>query len=234
MKLKLKKKNLQIAIDGPVAAGKSIGAYLLAKKLDILYVYTGAMYRAVAWLGLKHSLDLKKEEPLVKLLKKSKIDLDKPVKKGQVCRVEVNGRDITNQLFSSRIHWGSSQVAVFPKVRKHLVFLQKKIAENQPVVMEGRDITTVVLPKADLKIYMTADLQVRAERRLQDLLEKGEKATLNEVIKEIRKRDKNDSQRQTDPLRLASDAWVLDTTNLSIKEELEVIIKKLKKLGLVE
>lgn len=125
--MKLLKKNLKIAIDGPVASGKSLAAFKLAKKLGILYVYTGAMYRAVAWLGLENHLDLKKEAPLLKILKKAKIALRPPTKKEQVCDVLVNAKDVTSELFLPRTHWGSSQVAIFPKIRKHLV---KSAAEN--------------------------------------------------------------------------------------------------------
>jgi len=232
--MRLKKKDLQIAIDGPVGAGKSVGAFNLAKKLNILYVYTGAMYRAVAWLGLKNNLDLKKEKPLVKLTKQSQIKLAKPSQPGRVCDVIVNGQNITDELFLPRIHWGSSQVAVFPKIREHLVSLQQKIARNQAVVMEGRDITTVVLPQADLKIYLTANLKVRAKRRLKDLLKAGEKYSLEQVIKEIKKRDANDMQRKKDPLKIASGVWVLDTSKLTIKQEVAMIINKLKQLDLVE
>lgn len=232
--MKLKKKNLQIAIDGPVASGKSIGALKLAQKLDILYVYSGAMYRAVAWLGLKNNLDLKKEEPLAELLKKTKITLKKTRSPNRFCDVYVNSQDITDKLFSARIHWGSSQVAVFPKVRKFLVALQQQIAKNQAVVMEGRDITTVVLPKADLKIYMTADLTIRAKRRLSDLKNRGEDYSLCKVKEMISKRDKNDMNRKISPLCQAKDAWILDTTKLSIDEEVNLIINKLKELNLVE
>lgn len=232
--MRVLKANLQIAIDGPVGSGKSIGAHLLSKKLGILYVYTGAMYRAVALVGLQNKLDLTKEKPLMKVLKKTKIELKKPSKKNRVCNVLVNGNDITDKLFTPRIHWGSSQVGVFPKVRKHLVFLQQKIAKNQAVVMEGRDIATVVLPKADLKIYMTADVVVRAKRRLKDLLQIAEKISLKQVIKEIKKRDYNDSHRKADPLQLTADTWMLDTTSLTIQEELKAILSKLKKLNLIE
>lgn len=228
------KKNLQIAIDGPVAAGKSIGAHSLAQKLKILYVYTGAMYRAVAWTGIKAGLDLEKEKPLVRILKKTKIELAKPTKKGRVCDVLVNSEDVTDQLFSSRVHWGSSQVAIFPRVRKHLVALQQKIAEKQAVVMEGRDITTVVLPKADLKIYMTADLETRGKRRLDQMRNMGEKKSLAEMLKEIKKRDYQDAHRKVDPLKITFDAWVLDTSNLSIDEEVEMIIDKLREKGLIK
>ncbi|MFC1711322.1 (d)CMP kinase [Patescibacteria group bacterium] len=232
--MRLLKKDLQIAIDGPVASGKSIGAHLLAKKLNILYVYSGAMYRAVAFIGLKHGLDLEREEPLIKLVKKTKIKLEKPSKKNRVCDVLVNGKDITDELFTSRMHWGSSQVAIFPKVRKHLVALQQKMAKNQAVVMEGRDITTVVLPKADLKIYMTADLKVRAKRRLKDLQKSKEKVSLQQVIKDIQKRDYNDTHRKANPLKVSKDAWVLKTSKLSINEEIESILLKLKDLKLIK
>ncbi len=231
--MKLIKSNLQIAIDGPVGAGKSIGACELAKRLNILYVYTGAMYRAVAWIGLKHNLDLQAEKPLVNLIKKTKIELKRASKNNRVCDIIINDKDVTEELFSSRVHWGSSQVAIFPDVRKYLVKLQQEIAKNQPVVMEGRDITTVVLAKADLKIYMTASLEVRVKRRMKDLLARGEKASFSKVLTDIQKRDYNDMHRKADPLKVAPDAWVLDTSNLTIKEEVELIITKLKTLGLI-
>lgn len=232
--MKLVKKNLQIAIDGPVGSGKSIAAHYLAKKLKILYVNTGAMYRATAYIGLQHGLDLKKEEPLYQLLKKSLIELKKSSKKGRVCDVFVDNKDVTDKLYTPRTHWGSSQVAVFPKVRKYLVNLQKKISKDQAVVMEGRDITTVVLPQADFKIYMTAKQEIRAKRRLKDLKKAGQKVTLKNLMKEVAKRDKNDSSRKVDPLKLNKYSWMLDTTNLSIKEELKIVILKLKELGLVK
>lgn len=231
--MKLKRKNLQIAIDGPVASGKSIGAVELAKKLGILYVYSGAMYRAVAWLGIKNGLGLKNEAPIIKLLKKNKITLAKTQNKDRFCDVYINDKDITDELFSPEIHWGSSQVAVFPKVRKILVKMQQQIASNQPVVMEGRDITTVVLPNADLKIYMTADLNTRAKRRQKDLLKKGDKFTLKEVEEMIKKRDYNDSHRKASPLIKAKDAWIINTSKLSISQEVQMIIKKLKEMNLI-
>lgn len=232
--MKLKKKNLQIAIDGPVASGKSTGAFLLAQKLGILYVHTGAMYRAVAWLGIKNRIDLQDEEKLIQILGKTKIELKKPSKKHHFCEVFIDGENVTDELFTSKVSWASSAVAVFPKIRKYLVRLQKEMARNRSVVMEGRDITTIVLPKADLKIYMTADLKVRAKRRLKDHLKAGEKTTLSEVIKEVKKRDYNDFHRKASPLKITPDAWVLDTTNLSIKEEIKVILAKLKEKNLIK
>ena len=227
------KKKIQIAIDGPVASGKSTGAFLLAKKLGILYIYTGAMYRAVAWLAVKNNFDFKNEDAINDLLKKTKLQLKKPSKKNHFCDVIINGADITNQLFNSEISWGSSAVAVLPKIRKYLVKLQQKMAEDQSVVMEGRDIGSVVLPKADLKIFLTADLSVRAKRRFQQMKNGGEKVIYSEVLAELKKRDFQDSERSVDPLHPVDGAWILDTTSLTIGEEVELIIKKLIKNKLI-
>lgn len=231
--MRLLKKNLQIAIDGPAGAGKSIGAFKLAQKLNILYVYTGAMYRAIAWLALEKGIAWTDEKKILALLKKTDIELVKPSKKGRVCDVLVNGQDITPHLFLLSINQGSSVVGLLPKVRRNLVRLQKLMAKKQPVVMEGRDITTVVLPQADLKIFMTADIDIRAQRRLKDHLKRGEEMTLKQVIRETKKRDFQDSHRKADPLKVAPDAWILDTTYLGIKDEVKMIIMKLKQLNLI-
>jgi cytidylate kinase len=229
------KKNLQIAIDGPVAAGKGTVAYLLSKKLSILYVDTGAMYRAAALLGLENGLDLTKETPLLKLLKETEIKLRVPHKDdGRFCTVLLNGKDVTWKIRKPRVSWGASQVAVFPAVRKHLVKLQKKIAVSQAVIMEGRDITTVVLPKADLKIFMIAIQKERAKRRHLQLKEMGRASSFKAVLLETKKRDKQDSQRKADPLKITKDVWVLDTTELTIPEVIKAILKKLRLLQLIK
>ncbi len=232
--MKILKKDLQIAIDGPVGAGKSVGAHRLAQRLGILYVYTGAMYRATALLAIKNNVDLQKENQLIALLKKSKIDLKPASKKSRVCDVFLNSKDVTEDLFFSQVHWGSSVVAILPQIRKYLVKLQQEISQNRAVVMEGRDITTVVLPQADLKIYMTADLKIRAERRREDLQKRGEKKTLDQVIEETVKRDYQDSHRKVDPLKIAQDAWVLNTSNLTVDQEVDLIIERLRQKKLIE
>ncbi|MBU0619420.1 (d)CMP kinase [Patescibacteria group bacterium] len=226
------KKNLQIAIDGPLAAGKGTVAYLLAKKLEILYVDTGAMYRAAALLGLRHGLDLKKEAPLVKLLKQAKIELKIPEKNdGRFCTALLNGEDVTWKIRDPRVSWGSSQVGTFPQARKHLVALQKKIAQAQVVVMEGRDITTVVLPKADLKVYMTANPTIRAKRRWRQLQQVGKKDSFKKVLSEAKKRDYQDKHKGG--LKLAKDAWILNTTKLTIDQVVAKILAKLRSRGLL-
>lgn len=229
------KKTLQVAIDGPVAAGKGTVASILAKKLNLSFVDTGAMYRAVALLGLRHKVDLKDEKGIVALLKKSKIEFKKP-KKESLCGYSIflNGGEVTEKIRNPQVSWGSSVVAVLPRVRKILVKRQQEIAKNKSVIMEGRDITTRVLPNADLKIYLTATLQERARRRKKQLeKEQGIKKSLEEVPKEIKKRDRQDSQRKVDPLTVATGAWTLDTTHLTINQVVEKILAKLKEKKLI-
>jgi cytidylate kinase len=224
------KKYLQIAIDGPVAAGKGTVARILAKKLKITFVDTGAMYRAAALLGIRNHLNLKTEvEALVQALKKAKIEIEPANGEDDIpCLVFLNGEDVSYEIRTPQISQAASDISVFPLVRKVLVARQKKLASSRSVVMEGRDITTRVLPKATLKIFLTAKQEERARRRLKQLRAKGINKNLGEVLIETVKRDKQDSQRKADPLTVTQDAWVLDTTNLNVEEVVEKIIQKLK------
>lgn len=222
---------MQIAIDGPVAAGKGTVAYEVGKKLNILNVDTGAMYRAVTLLAKENKLDLKDEGMIVKLLKKSKISLEPSSKNSpHKCLVFLNGRNITNFIRTPEISRGVSIIATLPKVRKIMVVLQKKIAQNRSVIMEGRDITTRVLPEADLKIFLTAIAGTRAKRRQLELREQGIEKPLDEILKETLERDKRDSTRKTDPLQITKDSWVLDTTRLTINQVVNKILEKVKTL----
>ena len=228
------KKNLQIAIDGPVAAGKSNVAQRLAKRLGILYIYTGAMYRAVGYLGTIYNLDLKKDEDkLVQLVKDNSIQLYPSQDDEYACIIKINGKDITPKLFTHAASKASSDVATLPKIRKLMVQAQQTIANNQSVVMEGRDITNVVLPNADLKIYMQADVEVRANRRLKDLQKQGYSMTLEQVIKDTKERDFQDLNRKADPLQIVKDAWVLDTTDLTMDQVIQEIVNKLEEKKLL-
>jgi len=227
-------KNIQIAIDGPVGAGKSTVAYLLAQKLNILYIDTGSMYRAVALLAIINNLDFYNEADIMAILKKSTIKLLPPFKKSRFCTVLLNNKNVTKKIRTQKVSWGSSAVAVLPQVRKHLVKLQKRIAKAQSVVMEGRDITTVVLPQADLKIYMTASVEARAKRRHKELQKKGIKQTFSATLKETKKRDRQDSNRETDPLTVTQEVWLLKTSNLTINQVITAIIKRLIKLDFLE
>lgn len=229
------KKNLQIAIDGPAAAGKGTIASLLARKLGLKYVYTGAMYRAVALFGLKSNVDLDDEENMVALLKKIKIEFRKPQRDNPYgYSIILNGEDVTEEIRSPKVGWGASVVGTLPQIRKFLVERQQEIVKKQSVIMEGRDITTRVLPRADLKIYLTATLKERIRRRKRQLEEEqGIKKSLKEVARETKKRDYQDSHREADPLTITPDAWMLDTTDLTVQQVTEKISKKLKEKSLL-
>lgn len=228
-----KKHNLQIAIDGPVGAGKSSLAFLLAQRLNILYVYTGAMYRAAAYLALKHRFAFDNEQKILDLLKKSQIELRKPSRPNRYTDVFLNGRDITQHLFTRETSRAVAQVSCLKKIRQYLVRLQQQIAKNKSVVMEGRDIGSVVLPKADLKIYLTANVGTRARRRWSQLKDGRKPSPYQEILKDLKYRDNLDTKRKTSPLNKAKDAWILDTSNLNIPGTLETVVQKLKKEALI-
>lgn len=227
-------KSFQIAIDGPVAAGKGTVSRLLAQKLGFLYVDTGAMYRATALLALRQEIDLTDEDKVVTLLEKSKLEMRNPVSPkeldGRLTTVILDGEDVSWAIRTQKCGDGSSKVAVLPKLRQVLVQKQQEIAANQNVVMEGRDITFRVLPNADLKIFLTADVQSRANRRHTQYLTKGIAVSIEEVVKEIKERDKRDTQRTTDPLQIMPESWVLDTSHLEIEKVVDLIIEKVKKI----
>lgn len=224
----------QIAIDGPVAAGKGTVSRLLAQKLAFLYVDTGAMYRATALLALRKKVDLTDEDRVVSLLEKSKLEMRNPISPaeidGRLTTVILDGEDVSWAIRTQECGEGSSKVATLTKLRQVLVKKQQEIAVSQNVVMEGRDITFRVLPNADLKIFLTADLQARAERRHDQYLTKGIDVSIEEVVEEIKERDNRDVQRKTDPLQITSDAWVIDTSKLEIEEVVELISLKVQEI----
>lgn len=232
--MKIKKKNLQIAIDGPSGTGKSTLALMLAKKLGINYLYTGALYRAVTYLVLENNVALDDEKKILRLIEKRKIRLEKSDRPDRHTAVFLNGEDITPFLFKRKISRLVPELAKLKEVRKFIVALIREMAENKSVVADGRDIGTVVLPNADLKIYLTADVEERAKRRVEQLKHIGKPQSFKKVLQEISKRDKLDKNRKESPLKPASDAWVLDTTHLALEKELELILKKLKEKNLIE
>ncbi len=219
-------KNTIIAIDGPAGSGKSTAAKMLADRLGYLYMDTGAMYRAITYLILKESImdDLKKIIELV-----HDIDLKLKFESG-VTRVFVNGEELTQFIRTPEVNANVSEVAAIPEVRGQLVRIQKEIAFNNNVVAEGRDTTTVVFPNADIKIYLTASLDERADRRFKEFKEKHVEIEFEEVKKNIQKRDKIDSGREVSPLTKASDAIEIDTTNLPIEEEINLMIEKVNQV----
>jgi len=224
---------LHIAIDGPVAAGKGTVARLVAQRLGLLYVDTGAMYRVTALIALRNSLPFESEDKLVELLKQNKIEMRNPGESeqdGRLTTVLLNGEDVSWEIRTEAVSQGSSKVAALPKVREHLVEKQQQIAEHQDVVMEGRDITFKVLPNSNLKIYLTASTETRAKRRHYELQTRGQDVTFEEVYKDLQERDDRDMHRAVDPLQVVEGAWVLDTSNLTIEEVVDLIVERAKTL----
>ena len=206
---------MKIAIDGPAGAGKSSIAKLVSKELGFIYIDTGAMYRASALYAIEHGIKICEESFTDKVLDKIKIDI-KYDEEGQ--KIYLCGKDVSKRIREADVSIGASDIAVIPSVRLKLVELQRKLASDNDVIMDGRDIGTYVLPDAELKIYLTASVEERARRRLNELLEKGQKADFETVKKDIEYRDKNDSEREFAPLRQAEDAVLVDTTEMSIDE----------------
>ena len=207
-----------IAIDGPAGAGKSTVSKIVAAKLNYTYIDTGAMYRAVGWKFLQTGKNFD-ENILQEIISDIDIQLDNSA------RVFVDKVEVTKEIRTPEVSKLASDVSKFGFVRKKLTDLQRKMAEQGKVIMDGRDIGTQVLPNADLKIFLTASLEERARRRFEELKAKGETVELEKIKQEIFLRDKQDSEREIAPLKQADDAILLDTTNLSIEEVAEKILK---------
>ncbi len=215
-------KNYKIAIDGPSGTGKSTTAKSLAAKLSFIYVDTGAMYRTIGLYCVKNNVDIEDEKAVKKVLKD--IDIDIYYDNGAQ-EIKLNGEVVSKAIRENHISHAASVVSPYKDVRKKLVTMQKNLAKKNSVIMDGRDIGTVVLPDADLKIYLVASDDVRAERRNKELLEKGQEVTLENVKKELIERDYRDSHRENSPLRKADDAIEVDTSNLNEEEVVEKIYK---------
>lgn len=215
-----------IAIDGPAASGKSTLAKYLADKLDFLYVDTGAMYRAITYFAIENNI-IDDEEAVIKAARN--IDLSLNYRNG-ITNVFINGNDVTSEIRTPRVNAKVSDISRIKKVRVELVKLQRKFGDNNNLIVEGRDTTTVVFPNADLKIFLTADVSERARRRHLEFKEKGIQLELKEVEKSISNRDRIDSSRKVSPLKKADDAIEVDTTNLTIEQEIDRIIKRVQEL----
>ncbi len=226
----MEKLNYKIAIDGPASSGKSTIAKILADKYQLVYVDTGAMYRTLTYLALKQQVPVNNEEKLVNLLKSVEITFER-VENGQL--VYANEENVTDAIRGHEVTNNVSEVSSFSKVREELVARQQQIAENTGVVMDGRDIGTVVLPDADVKIFLVASVDERAERRYLENKEKGISSDFERLKREIIARDEYDSNREVSPLKQAEDAVRLDTTSLSIQEVvnkcIDIIEEKMSK-----
>lgn len=225
---------LQIAIDGPVASGKGEIAARLAKELNLLYIYTGGMYRALAIACIQNDVSMKDEEAVRALLVKQTITVEEPTKDSpHPYIILLNGKDVTSRISDPDVAQGASDVGVLPTIRSWMVDRQKQLAQDKRVVMEGRDIGLRVLPDAQLKIYLTATAYERARRRFAQWQAKGIQVSIEETLVQIKLRDAQDMGRTTDPLQKVVDAWGLDTTDMGIDEVIQVIVNELKKRGLV-
>lgn len=208
---------IRIAIDGPGGAGKSTIAKMVAEKMNMEYIDTGAMYRAIGWLFSKESVDTENEEAVRKVLDETTMDFEDN-------HVILNGQDISGEIRTPEISKAASICSKLPAVRSKLVALQRGIAEGKSVVMDGRDIGTNVLPNAELKIFLTADPMVRAKRRYDQLVEAGKEADLDSICEDIKERDYQDTRRELNPLKQAEDAVLLDTSDMTIEEVLHQIM----------
>ncbi len=215
-----------VAIDGPAASGKTTIANQLAERWKYLFFDTGVMYRAVTWLALEKQIPIKDEPAVSALAEKIQIDVEPPSKDdGREYDVLVDGVDVTWLLRSPKVDAKVSKVSAYPAVRKALTKQQRRIGLRGKVIMVGRDIGTVVLPEADLKIFLDADVDERARRRFNQRIDRGEQVEFSKILKKLKKRDKIDSTREIAPLRVASDAVVINTDTLSVTEVLSEIEK---------
>lgn len=221
-------KHIAIAIDGPAGAGKSTYAKEIAKRLNMLYIDTGAMYRAMALKALRNGIDPKSREHVLPIIEDTDISLCHS-NEGQ--RVLLDGEDVTEHIRTPEVSKGASDISAIPEVRLKLVKLQREIAETNNVIMDGRDIGSFVLPDAQYKFYVTASSRERACRRLKEMKAKGlvsDDVSVEAVEADIKQRDYNDSHRSFAPLTQVPDAIVIDTTDMAIESAIECIMKHLK------
>ncbi len=211
-------KIFQIAIDGPSGAGKSTIAKRVAAELAIDYIDTGAMYRAVGLKMLKSGIPMEENETLFEMLRNTDVDFSEG-------RVYLDGEDVSDLIRTQEVSKAASDCSAFATVRRKLVELQQAMGKRKSVIMDGRDIGTVVLRDAEYKFYLTATAEERAMRRFKELQAKGSTDTYEKVLEDVNKRDYNDMHRDVDPLRQAEDAVLIDSTNMSIEEVVDFVIE---------
>ncbi len=217
---------MKIAVDGPAGAGKSTVSKIVAQKLNLLYIDTGAMYRAITYALIKNNVDLHNEEKIKDFIKKIDFSLKRNSETGEM-DIFINGEKVNEQLRKKIIDLNVSLVSSYKSVREFLVKLQRKLGQEYDVILDGRDIGTVVFPDADVKFYIDASVDVRAKRRLEDKKNK-EARSIEEIKKQIIKRDKLDSTRKISPLKKADDAIYIDTSNMSIDEVVNLMIQRIQ------
>jgi len=214
-----------IAIDGPAASGKSTIGVRLANALDYIFFDTGVMYRAITWLALQRGINVRDETAISALAEKTQIDVAPASKSdGRACDVLVDGQDITWEIRRRKVESNVSIVSAYRGVRSALSQQQRRIGQRGNIVMVGRDIGTVVLPEADLKIYLDASAEQRARRRYDEIIARGKEADYNEILAKVIERDRIDSTRDVAPLKAAEDAVVLDSDKLTADEVFERVL----------
>lgn len=216
---------MQIAIDGPAGAGKSTISKFVATEMGYLYIDTGAMYRAIGYKALKNGISLDESEKIDAMAQETDIEL-KITDNGQ--GLFLDGKEVTTEIRTPEVSMAASRVSAIGGVRKTLVDLQRKIAGSNNVIMDGRDIGTVVLPDAEVKVFLTATVEDRAMRRYLELKEKGMDVSYQSVLEDMEKRDYNDTHRDQSPLRAASDAMVVDTSGQTLGESVQMIVDIIK------
>ena len=218
--------NIAIAIDGPAGAGKSTIAKLAAKELSFIYVDTGALYRAIGLCAYRNGIGSKDAPAILKMLEDIKVELAFNDKKEQI--VLLNGEDVSSLIRTPEISMYASDVSAIPQVRAFLLDLQRNMAKTNNIIMDGRDIGTVVLPDAKVKIFLTASAEVRAKRRYNELVEKDIDVKYEDVLSDVITRDYNDSHRETAPLKPAEDSVIVDTSDLDLMQSVEKLISIMK------
>jgi cytidylate kinase len=227
MQRETRKRKLVIAIDGPAGSGKSTTARLVAKRLGLLHIDTGAMYRAITLKVLKTGVNPDNEDAVASLMDSTTIELQG---EDSSLRVLLDGKDVTRRIRDSDVTRCVSTVSRHRRVRKAMVKQQRALGASEGVVLEGRDIGTVVFPDADIKIFLVASLEARARRRQKELREKGVDTKLETLMREIEERDRMDSTREESPLKKSLDGIELDTSDLTIEQEVEFVIEKARKI----
>ena len=212
-------KIINIAIDGPAGSGKSTIAKIIAKKLNITYLDTGSMYRAFTYYALENNVESDDNENIMKLLESIDLVLDKD-------EIFVNGKNVTKEIRFENIDKNVSKYAAIKEVREKMVNIQRDISKGKSVIMDGRDIGSVVLPDAEFKFYMDASAEERAKRRYLQNIERGKEVPYDDILEDIRQRDENDKNREVDPLVICEDAKVIDTSDMTINEVVDLIINK--------
>ena len=224
-----RKKGFVIAMDGPAGVGKSTVGGLVAKSLGYKFINTGEMYRALTWKALENGLDLNDNEAVLGLAKSLTWEFKPVDEAGTTLKTFINGQGVTQQIREEKVSVNSSLVAGNPGVRKFLSKLQRELGEGGSIVMEGRDITTNVFPDADVKIYLDASPEERADRRYRQLKAAGQEADRDKILAAILKRDLNDLKREINPLKQAPDALVIDSTRLTLHQVADKILRRIRR-----